>query len=88
MLYRKPTTRFLKDVKLAKKRKLNIQKLEKIIALICESKELPKHCRPHILSGNTVDFWECHIEADWLLIYRFNGDDLELIRTGTHSDLF
>lgn len=88
MLYRKPTTRFLKDIKLAKKRKLSLPKLEKIITLLCEGKELPKHCKPHILSGNWSNFWECHIESNWLLIYRIEGSDLELIRTGTHSDLF
>ena len=88
MLYRKPTTRFLKDIKLAKKRKFNIQKLERIITLLCEDKDLPKYCRPHILSGDWGNFWECHIESDWVLIYRIKGDDLELVRTGTHSDLF
>ena len=88
MLYRKPTTRFLKDIKLAKKRKLSLPKLETIITLLCEGKELPKHCKPHILSGNWNNFWECHIESNWLLIYRIEGSDLELVRTGTHSDLF
>jgi len=88
MLNRKPSTRFLKDIKLAKKRNLNIQKLEKIIALLCENNDLPKQCRPHPLSGNWDSFWECHIEADWLLIYRIREEELELARTGTHSDLF
>lgn len=88
MLNKKPSTRFLKDIKLAKKRKFNIQKLEKIIALLCENSDLPKQCRPHILSGNWANFWECHIESDWVLIYQITEEDLELARTGTHSDLF
>ena len=88
MLYRKPSTKFIKDIKTAKKRKLNIEKLERIIALICENKELPKQCRPHMLSGKWCGFWECHIDPDWLLIYRLSGDNIELARTGTHSDLF
>lgn len=88
MLNRKPSTRFLKDIKLAKKRKFNIQKLEKIITLLCESSELPKQCRAHLLSGSLANYWECHIESDWLLIYQITEEDLELVRTGTHSDLF
>jgi mRNA interferase YafQ len=88
MLNRKPSTRFLKDIKLAKKRGLNIRKLEEIITLLCENKALPMQCRPHILSGKWSNFWECHIEPDWLLIYQTTEDDLELVRTGTHSDLF
>ncbi len=82
------TNRFKKDLRLVQKRGLKDEKLRNIITLLCEGKELPKQCRPHLLSGVWDDFWECHIEPDWLLIYRFTEDDLELIRTGTHSDLF
>lgn len=88
MLNRKPSTRFLKDIKLTKKRGLNIRKLEEIVTLLCENKALPMQCRPHILSGKWNNFLECHIEPDWLLIYQTTEDDLELVRTGTHSDLF
>ena len=88
MPYRKPSTKFIKDIKTAKKSKLNIEKLERIITLLCESKELPKQCRPHILSGKWGGFWECHFEPDWLLIYRLTDEYIELARTGTHSDLF
>ena len=44
----------------------------------------------HNLTGNYRDFRECHIEPDWLLVYRTDDDQLELFlfRTGTHSDLF
>ncbi len=82
------TNRFKKDLKLAQKRGFNDVKLKNIITLLCESKELPKQCRPHILSGEWSDCWECHIGPDWILIYRFIEDDVHLLRTGTHSDLF
>jgi len=49
---------------------------------------LPARCRPHKLSGNYADLWECHIAPDWLLIYDFDDTYLRLYRTGTHSDLF
>jgi mRNA interferase YafQ len=88
MLNRKPSTRFLKDIKLTKKRGADLEKLEKIVTCLCENEDLPKQCRPHILFGEWNDCWECHIEPDWLLIYRFTQDEIHLIRTGTHSDLF
>jgi len=49
---------------------------------------LPPKNRDHNLSGNYSGFKECHIEPDWLLIYRITEIELILIRTGTHADLF
>lgn len=46
-----------------------------------------RYCN-HRLTGNWSDYWECHIEPDWLLIYRITETDLILVRTGSHSDLF
>lgn len=40
------------------------------------------------LKGNYKGYRECHISPDWLLVYRQNGEYLELFRTGIHSDLF
>ena len=82
------TNRILKDIKLAQKRGLNLKKLKNVIDLLSGDKELPKRCKPHVLSGNYSNYWECHIEPDWLLIYEFIENDLRLLRTGTHSDLF
>ena len=79
----KNTTQFKKDYKLAKRRGLNIQ-------LLKNSEPLdPKH-KDHPLSGNWIGHRECHIQPDWLLIYRYEEDVLvlTLTRTGTHSDLF
>lgn len=82
------TNRILKDIKLAQKRGLDLKKLKTIISLLCENKDLPKRCNPHILSGNYSNYWECHIGPDWLLIYEFRENEIRLLRTGTHSDLF
>ena len=51
---------------------------------------LPPENRDHDLTGNWRGRRECHIQPDWLLIYRIEGDVLVLTlsRTGTHSDLF
>ena len=42
----------------------------------------------HALSGNWNGYRECHIQANWLLIYKLKDDVIVLVRTGTHSDLF
>ena len=60
--------------------------------LLCNQVILPEIYRDHALtnSRNYKDVRECHIEPDWLLVYRVIKQELilELIRTGTHSDLF
>jgi mRNA interferase YafQ len=49
---------------------------------------LPIKNRNHKLKGNFKDYWECHIEPDWLLIYKLTSTEVILARTGTHADLF
>lgn len=88
MLKLKAHKRFEKDVKLALKRGKNTEKLWAIVEQIQNGAPLyPRH-KPHRLIGDWTPCQECHIEPDWLLIYFETDDTLELIRTGTHSDLF
>lgn len=84
------TNRFKKDVKRIKKREFDTNKLKNVISMLAKHKQLDHNrYRPHKLLGKYEDFWECHIENDWLLIwYIDNEDNLILVRTGTHSDLF
>ena len=86
----KMTTQFKKDFKLAMKRGLKIELLEKVIEVLAMGEELPDKNKDHALTGNWVGHRECHILPDWLLIYRIEGEVLvlTLARTGTHSDLF
>lgn len=77
-----------KDIKICQKRKYNFSELEKVIEKLLIPEPLEDRNREHNLSGNYAGFRECHIAPDWLLIYRYDGDYLELVRTGTHSDLF
>ena len=84
----KPTTQFKKDYKLAVKRGLKIDLLKDIIAALAMGEKLPEKNRDHALTGNWVGHRECHILPDWLLIYRVAGEELYLVRTGTHADLF
>ena len=86
----KNTTQFKKDYKLAKRRGLDINLLKGIITKLANGEVLaPKH-KDHPLSGDWVGNRECHIQPDWLLVYRYDNDVLVLAlsRTGTHSDLF
>ena len=78
------------DTSLARKRNLNIELLDEIIRKLARGEELPKENRDHALSGNWLGYRECHIQSDWLLIYRVEEGVLilTLTRTGTHSDLF
>ena len=80
--------KFKKDVKKAEKRGKNMEKLKKVIVLLSNEIDLPISCREHQLSGNYVNHYECHIEPDWLLIYKKDESVIVFERTGTHSDLF
>jgi mRNA interferase YafQ len=79
---------FRRDVKLAEKRGKDMAKLREIILLLVDGTSLPARYKDHGLAGNWKHFRDCHIEPDWLLIYRVDGDDFYLVRTGTDSDLF
>jgi mRNA interferase YafQ len=79
---------FRRDVKLAQKRGKDMARLREVLSLLIEGSPLPPRCKDHSLSGDWKHFRDCHIEPDWLLIYKIDGDDLHLVRTGTHSDLF
>ncbi len=84
------TSRFKKDYKLAMKRGLNIELLDNTIRMIASGEQLPEEFNDHSLIGDWKGFRECHIEPDWLLVYRIEKNVLVLTlsRTGTHSDLF
>ena len=82
------TNRFKKDLKLMVKRGHDPDRIKRVIRDLIKEKILDQKYRDHILIGNFQDRRECHVEPDWLLIYRI--DELRIIfeRTGTHADLF
>ena len=65
-----------------------MSRLRELILLLVEQKALPARYRDHPLSGNWKHHRDSHIQPDWLLIYKIDENDLYLVRTGTHSDLF
>ena len=81
---------FNKDLKLMEKRHKDIPKLRDVMRmLIQEIPLLPKH-KNHLLHGEYAGWWECHVEPDWVLVYRVEKANQCVVfhRTGSHSDLF
>ena len=79
-----------RDVKLAFRRGLDIEKLLEVVKLLQNDEPLPAKYKNHLLSGDYKGYWECHINPDWLLLYEKDTEIriISLYRTGTHSDVF
>lgn len=90
MLKLSTTTKFNKDLKVCKKRNYDLNLLYSVVDILRIPAQLPIKNKDHDLKGNLSNKRECHIEPDWLLIYKVEADllILKLIRTGSHSDLF
>jgi len=87
---RKPvfTKQFERDVKKARKRGKQMEKLKIILRSLAEGRKLDPIHRDHRLIGRFSGRRECHIESDWLLVYKVEDERIIFERTGTHSDLF
>lgn len=79
---------FKKDFKICVKRGYKMNLLQAVIDTLRIPATLSEKNKDHHLIGKYMGCRECHIEPDWLLIYKQTSDELELFRTGTHSDLF
>jgi mRNA interferase YafQ len=90
MLTFETTRQFRRDIKRLEKRKYDLSLMEQVIQTLLEEKPLDTKYRDHALTGNYAGHRECHIQPDWLFIYRIDRGKLVLVatRTGTHSDLF
>lgn len=82
------TSQFKKDIKKQIKKGKNPEKLTSLIKLLIQGEPLPQKYKDHPLIGNWVGRRDCHIEPDWILIYKKTENELLLERTGSHSDLF
>ena len=81
---------FKKDLKVISKRGYDLELLNRIVDELAAERALAPQYRDHQLTGDYAGFRECHIQPDWLLVYRADKEELFLLlsRTGTHSDLF
>jgi mRNA interferase YafQ len=83
------TKSFLKDTRRLAKQNKDKTKLQAVMELLIQRGGVTSGYRPHKLKGEYRGCWECHIEYDWLLIYRrADSQTIELLRTGSHADLF
>lgn len=82
------TKRFERDLKRSKRRGKDLEKLKHVIRRLVSEGVLEAHYLDHPLVGNYKGRRECHIEPDWLLIYKRDQDKIIFERIGTHSDLF
>lgn len=83
---------FKKGHKIAKKQGKDLNKLYSIIESLANGETLDIKYKDHALTDckEYKNCRECHIEPDWLLIYKYNKDSLILflVETGSHSELF
>jgi mRNA interferase YafQ len=82
------TKQFAKDLKRSRRRGKNMEKFKIIVRGLLTGEPLDPIHRDHRLLGGFAGRRECHIESDWLLVYRVESDRMYFERTGTHSDLF
>jgi len=88
MLIPSYTRQFAKDLKKMLKRGKSDEKIKRVIRKLITEKRLEARYQNHRLLGNYKNRRECHIEPNWLLIYKIMGNEIVFERTGTHSDLF
>ena len=84
------TNRYKQSLKQASKRGYNISLLEKVVNVLANGETLPAKYKNHPLKNNYAGFFDCHIQPDWVLIYKIEKEKLILLLfdTGTHADLF
>jgi len=88
MLLIKRTSKFKSDYKRARKQNRDISKLEEIIISLSNKEYLDNKYKDHPLSGKLNKYRDCHIEPDWILMYEITDYELNLIRLGSHAELF
>jgi mRNA interferase YafQ len=80
--------KFKKDLERLVRRGKDVEKIKFLVKLILSGEAIPAKYKPHPLIGEWHGCMDAHVEPDWVLIYRIEGDTLHLARTGSHSDLF
>ena len=81
-------SQFRRDLRKAQRQGKDLELLKTIIQTLAEEKPLEDRYRDHELTGTWRGYRECHVNPDWLLIYKVDGNELKLARIGSHSELF
>ena len=82
------TTQFERDLKRMRKRGKDLERIKLVLSCLIAEERLDERCKDHALLGNYRGRRECHVEPDWLLVYKLEGSEIIFERTGTHADLF
>jgi mRNA interferase YafQ len=88
MLAFRTSGRFEKEFRIAVRRGKNVSKLQAVMRALVQEVPLDRRLRDHALKGEFAGRRECHVEPDWLLIYKLEPGVIIFERTGTHADLF
>ncbi len=80
--------RFKRDVRRLEDRGKTMSKLKEAMRLLAQQERLPVAYGDHPLKGDWKGYRDIHIEPDWILIYRIVGNELLLVASGTHADIF
>lgn len=84
----KYSARFKRDYKLCKKRGRDMRKMRKVLSILASGEIIPERYKDHPLKSNWKGYRDIHIEPDWILIYKLEGNTIVLLAaTGTHSDI-
>lgn len=81
-------SQFRRDLRKAQRQGKDLELLKTIIQTLAEETPLEDRYRDHELTGTWRGYRECHLNPDWLLIYKVDGKELKLARIGRHSELF
>ncbi|MDR1161782.1 MAG: type II toxin-antitoxin system YafQ family toxin [Tannerellaceae bacterium] len=82
-------TQYKKDFKRYRNQPEKLEKLLKVLMMLENEENLPSKLKTHKLTGQYKDCMECHIEGDFLLIwFDEESDIIEILRLGSHSELF
>ena len=79
---------FKRQLKSYQKKRYNMQTFQTVLVILTQEETLPAKYKDHALSGNWQGHRECHIDPDWLLIYKVTEENLVLVATGSHDELF
>lgn len=82
------TSRFKRDIKRLQRQGKDLADAQSIIKTLVDKKPLDPKFKGHKLIGNWQGHRDCHIEPDWLLVYKVEENELHLVRTGSHAELF
>lgn len=84
-----PTTQYKKDYKRFKYNPVKVKALKEVLEMLMNEQPIPEDYYPHMLKGEYKGCMECHIQGDFLLIWFDDEEDIiELVRMGSHSELF